>query len=114
MASRVHQPLENAEFDFVLAKSHAPVLVYFCGTWAKVAEVCKEMDVLVREMADAYGARLTAVRTDMVRCPEPTRRYGVTGAPSFLLIKEGEVAATRTGPMNRAQFREFLDANLST
>lgn len=112
MASRVHQPLENAEFDFVLAKADAPVLAYFCGTWAKVAEVCREMDPLVREMADVYGERLTVVRTDMVRCPEPTRRYGVTGAPSFLLIKQGEVTATRTGPMNRAQFREFLDANL--
>nr|WTB35984.1 thioredoxin domain-containing protein [Streptomyces sp. NBC_00830] len=112
MASRVHQPLENAEFDFVLARADAPVLAYFCGTWAKVAEVCREMDSLVREMADVYGERLIAVKTDMVRCPEPTRRYGVTSAPSFLLIKQGEVTATRTGPMNRAQFTEFLDAGL--
>ncbi|MFF1835543.1 thioredoxin family protein [Streptomyces sp. NPDC058231] len=112
MASRVHQPLENEEFDFVLARADTPVLAYFCGTWAKVAETCKEMDFLVREMAGAYGERLTAVKTDMVRCPEPTRRYRVTSAPTFLLIKSGEVTATWTGPLNRAEFTEFLDTNL--
>ncbi|WP_330333890.1 thioredoxin domain-containing protein [Streptomyces sp. NBC_00536] len=112
MASRVHQPLENEEFDFILGHVPGPVLAYFTGTWPKVAAVCKEMDALVREAADAYGGRLTAVKADMTRCPGPTARYGVTSAPWFVLVTAGEVVATREGPLDRAGLKEFLDAAL--
>ncbi|MEN8651995.1 thioredoxin domain-containing protein [Streptomyces sp. 21So2-11] len=112
MVSRVHQPLESAEFDFILAMTDGPVLAYFCGTWPKAVEACKEMDAVVEEMARVYAERLTVVRTDMTRCPGPTKRYDVTGAPSIVLIRNGETAAAETGPMDRARLREFLDSNL--
>lgn len=109
MASRVHQPMENEEFDFILAKADGPVLAYFWGIWS---QPCKEMDPIVRELAAEYGDRLTTVKTDITRCPAATQRYGVTGAPSFLLLEQGEATATATGPMTRRQLKEFLDANL--
>ncbi|MEV0096847.1 thioredoxin domain-containing protein [Streptomyces sp. NPDC050738] len=112
MTSRVHQPMESQEFDFILTMSRVPVLAYFSGTWPKAAKVCKDMDAIVGEIADEYGDRLITVKTDMTRCPEPTRRYGVVGPPSFLLIKQGEVTATREGAMTGDEFREFLAAHL--
>ncbi|GHB53091.1 hypothetical protein GCM10010347_23830 [Streptomyces cirratus] len=112
MARRVHQPLEDQEFDFILGMSPGPVLAYFTGTWPKAVEACRAMDVLVGELAQEYGTRLTAVRTDMTRCPGPTRRYGVTGAPTVVLVKEGEAVAAQDGPMTREEFRAFLEAHL--
>lgn len=112
MARRVHQPLENQEFEFILGMAPGPVLAYFCGTWPKAVEACRAMDTLVGELAEEYGERLTAVRTDMTRCPGPTRRYGVTGAPTVVLVKDGEAVASQAGPMTREGFREFLDAHL--
>ncbi|MEU3462780.1 thioredoxin domain-containing protein [Streptomyces sp. NPDC006733] len=109
MASRVHQPMEDGEFDFILARSDGPVLAYFWGIWS---EPCKALDPAVREIAGAYGDRVTTVRTDITRCPAATRRYGVTGAPTFLLLVEGEVTATAAGPMSREQLEAFLDAHL--
>jgi Superfamily II DNA and RNA helicases len=79
MASRVHQPRENAEFEFILARSDVPVLAYFHGTWPKAVAVCKEMDPLVREVADAYQGRLIVVRADIARCPG---RYRGTASPA--------------------------------
>lgn len=112
MARRVHQPLEDQEFDFILGMSPGPVLAYFIGTWPKAAEACRTMDVLVGEVAQEYGARLTAVRTDITRCPGTTRRYGVTGAPTVVLVRDGEGIATQDGPMTREEFRTFLEAHL--
>ncbi|MFD7165730.1 thioredoxin family protein [Streptomyces violascens] len=112
MARRVHQPLENQEFDFILGMTDGPVLAYFCGTWPKAVKVCKEMDEVVGEAAEAYAGRLTAVRVDMTRCPGPVQRYGVTGAPTVVLIKGGEAAATEAGPMDGPALKEFLDSNL--
>lgn len=112
MASRVQQPRENAEFEFILARSDVPVLAYFHGVWPKAAAACKEMDPLIREVADAYQGRLIVVRADIARCPGVVRRYGVTGAPSFVLIDGVEATAAVTGPMSRTALGEFLDAHV--
>ncbi|MFG2480686.1 thioredoxin family protein [Streptomyces fagopyri] len=112
MAKPVHQPREDAEFDFILRMSGVPVLAYFIGTWPKAIEPCRAMDLVVGDIADEYTGRLTAVRTDITRCPAATERYGITGAPSYVLLKEGEAAAHGTGPMTIAEVRRFLDGHL--
>ncbi|MFE4606935.1 thioredoxin family protein [Streptomyces niveus] len=110
MANRVQRPHEEAEFEFILARADVPVLAYFYGVWPKAAAACKEMDVLVGEAADVHQGRLIVVRADIARCP--VRRYGVTGAPSLVLINRGEVLATGSGPMSRTALGEFLAAHL--
>ncbi|MEE4496170.1 thioredoxin family protein [Streptomyces sp. BE230] len=112
MAKRVHRPREDAEFNFILGVSGVPVLAYFTGTWPKAIEPCRVMDLVVDGIADAYMGRLTVVRTDITRCPAATRRYGITGAPSYVLLKEGGVVAHGTGPMTIAEVRNFLDGHL--
>ncbi|MEU6212428.1 thioredoxin domain-containing protein [Streptomyces sp. NPDC047023] len=112
MTHRVHRPLEDQEFDFVLSMTTGPVLAYFCGSWPKALEACRAMDALVGEVSAEYGPRLTAVRTDMTRCPGTTRRYGVTGAPTVVLVKEGEAVASQAGPMDRQELTAFLEAHL--
>ncbi|MFD3538236.1 thioredoxin family protein [Streptomyces sp. NPDC058662] len=112
MARRVHQPLEDQEFDFILSLSAGPVLAYFCGSWPKAVEACRAMDGVVGDVAREYGDRYTAVRTDMTRCPGTTRRFGVATAPTSVLISGGEAVAIRAGAMTHEEFREFLDAHL--
>ncbi|MEU5320800.1 thioredoxin domain-containing protein [Streptomyces sp. NPDC021056] len=112
MAQRVHRPREDAEFDFILGMSKVPVLAYFTGTWPKAIEPCRVMDLVVGGVADEYTGRLTAVRTDITRCPAATERYGITGAPSCVLLKEGEAVVHVTGAMTTAEVRTFLDDHL--
>ncbi|MFF7446741.1 MULTISPECIES: thioredoxin domain-containing protein [unclassified Streptomyces] len=112
MAKPVHRPREDAEFDFILGMSAVPVLAYFTGTWPKAIEPCRVMDLVVGDLADHYAGRLTTVRTDITRCPAATTRYGVTGAPSYVLLKDGEAVAHGTGPMTTAELRTFLDGHL--
>ncbi|MFE2827646.1 thioredoxin family protein [Streptomyces sp. NPDC059271] len=112
MAKLVHQPREDAEFDFILRMSGVPVLAYFTGTWPKAIEPCRAMDLVIGGIADEYSGRLTAVRTDITRCPSTTERYGVTGAPSYVLLKQGEAVAHGTGPMTISEVRDFLDTHV--
>ncbi|MFE5941990.1 thioredoxin family protein [Streptomyces sp. NPDC056480] len=112
MAKRVHQPREDAEFDFILRMSAVPVLAYFTGTWPKAIEPCRAMDLVVGGVADEYAGRLTAVRTDITRCPAATERYGITGAASYVLLKDGEPVAHGAGPSTTAEVRAFLEGHL--
>ncbi|MFE2584829.1 thioredoxin family protein [Streptomyces sp. NPDC059378] len=112
MVKRVHQPREDAEFDFILRMSAAPVLAYFTGTWPKAIEPSRAMDLVMGDIAEAYAGRLTVVRTDITRCPLTTGRYGITGAPSYVLLREGEAVAQGTGLMTVAEAGQFLDDRL--
>lgn len=112
MTMRVHRPREDAEFDFILGKSVVPVLAYFTGTWPKAIEPCRVMDLVVGAVADDRAGRLTVVRADITRCPAATERYGITRAPSCVLLKEGEVVAHGTGPMSTVEVRQLLDDHL--
>ncbi|KAB1985712.1 MULTISPECIES: thioredoxin family protein [Streptomyces] len=112
MVKRVHRPREDAEFDFILRMSAVPVLAYFTGTWPKAVEPCRTMDLVVGAVADEYAGRLTAVRADITRCPDTTKRHGVTGAPSCVLLKDGEAVAHATGPMTTTEVRKLLDDHL--
>lgn len=112
MAQRVHRPREDAEFRFILGMSRVPVLAYFTGAWPKAIEPCRVMDLVMGDIADDYGGRLTVVRTDITRCLAATERYGVTGAPSCLLLKEGEAVVHSTGPMTIDEVRMFLAGHL--
>ncbi|MEV4876503.1 thioredoxin family protein [Streptomyces cyaneofuscatus] len=112
MAKQVHHPREDAEFDFILGMSGVPVLAYFTGTWPKAIEPCRAMDLVMSGIADDYRGRLTVVRTDITRCPTTTERYGITGAASYVLLKERETMAHGTGPVTITEVREFLDGHL--
>ncbi|MER7956922.1 thioredoxin domain-containing protein [Streptomyces sp. NPDC096030] len=112
MAQWVHQPREDAEFDFILGMSEVPALVYFIGTWPKAIEPCRAVDLVVGAIAVEYRGRLTAVRTDITRCPGATERYQISGAPSYVLLKDGEVVAYGTGPITTAEVRQILDSHL--
>ncbi|MFF0437452.1 thioredoxin family protein [Streptomyces sp. NPDC004327] len=112
MAKRIHQPREDAEFDFILGMSTIPVLAYFTGTWPKAIEPCRAADLVVGGIAEEYMGRLTVVRTDITRCPAATKRYEVTGAPSYVLLKDGEAVAHGTGPMTSVEVRELVDSHL--
>ncbi|NED08232.1 thioredoxin family protein [Streptomyces sp. SID6648] len=112
MTKLVHRPREDAEFDFILGRSKVPVLAYFTGAWPKAIEPCRAMDAVVGDIAAACTGSLTVVRTDITRCPATTERYGITGAPSCLLLKDGAAVAHDTGPMTIDEVRKFLDGHL--
>ncbi|MFJ9622615.1 thioredoxin family protein [Streptomyces sp. NPDC101181] len=112
MTQLVHRPREDAEFEFILGRSTVPVLAYFTGTWPKAIEPCRVMDAVMGDIAVACTGRLTVVRTDITRCPAATKRYGITGAPSCLLLKEGAAVAHSSGPMTIDEVWQFLDGRL--
>lgn len=112
MAKWVHQPREDAEVDFILRASGVPVLAYFVGTWAKAIEPCRVMDVVVGDVAEEYAGRVIVVRIDMSRCPVVTERYGIAGAPSVVLLKEGAAVVLQVGPLTGAEVRGLVDGHL--
>jgi thioredoxin 1 len=44
-------------------------------------------------------------------CPRAAK-FGIRGIPTLMLFKDGQLAATKVGALNKAQLSAFLDQHL--
>jgi thioredoxin 1 len=84
----------DATFDDEVLASDTPVLVDF---WADWCGPCKMVAPVLEQIAAEYAGKLTIAKLDIDANPKTTVRYGVIGAPTLNLYKNGEVVEQIVG-----------------
>lgn len=101
------KPVEVTDemFQAEVIESPGPVLVEFyspaCGHCQKMAKV---LDALTGELA----GEVKVVKVNVLENAATPERYGVTGLPSFFLIKAGEIASRALGAMSKGKLKNEL------
>lgn len=104
MASKNLRPLNELDFDTVVATSTVPVLVDFGAEWCAP---CKAQSKILERLAgDSAGFVVATV--DIDECPNLAARFGVRGVPTLLAFSGGKEKARRTGLASEASIRESL------
>lgn len=96
----------EADFDEVVLASPVPVLVDFFTQWCAP---CKQLAPTLEDLAAEYGDAVRIVSVDAEASPELAKRYGVTGYPTLVLVRDG-AEIDRLRVRTRLQLREVLDA----
>jgi len=99
----------DANFESEVMKSETPVLVDF---WAPWCGPCKMIGPLIDELAGEYAGKLKVVKVNVDENPETPGKHGVRGIPTLLMVKNGDVAATKVGAMSKAQLQAFVEEHL--
>jgi len=81
-------------FQSEVAESDIPVLVDF---WAEWCMPCKMIAPVLERLAEQYQGKLTIGRLNVDDYPDLAFRYNITGIPSLLLFKGGEVINQNVG-----------------
>lgn len=102
--------LSDALFEKEVLKSTVPVLVDY---WAEWCGPCKMIAPLLDEIATEYEGKLKIAKLNIDHNPATPPRYGIRGIPTLMLFKNGEVAATKVGALNKSQLATFLNQNLT-
>ena len=109
MASDAVIEFTEDNFETEVLQAEGPVLVDF---WAPWCGPCRAIAPMIDELADHNkGAKIGKLNID--DAPGVAQKYGITGIPTLLLFKNGEVEHSfRGGNTSKAALQEAIDSSV--
>jgi thioredoxin 1 len=109
MASSAIVEVTDANFDADVLKSDQPVLVDFWATWCGP---CRAIAPIVEELATEYTGKVRVGKMDVDRNSATPMRYKVTGIPTLLVFKNGQVVEQLVGYKSKDDIQKALDRHV--
>jgi thioredoxin 1 len=109
MASNGIFEATDTNFDQAVLKSEQPVLIDFWATWCGP---CKALAPILDEVAAAYAGKVKVGKMDVDSWPATPQRYRVTGIPTMLIFKNGQVQEQLNGYMVREKIEAALNRHV--
>jgi thioredoxin 1 len=110
MASELIKHTTDATFEADVLKSTQPVLVDY---WAEWCGPCKMIAPILDEVATSYDGKLQVAKMNVDENRDIPAKFGIRGIPTLMLFKDGQLAATKVGAMNKGQLTAFIDQQLA-
>ena len=89
-----------------LLQSEKPVLVDFYADWCGP---CKTMNPVIREVAQATEGKARVVKVNVDKNQEAAQAYGISGVPTFIVFKNGNVVWRHSGTIDKNKLLMVLD-----
>ncbi len=100
----------DSTFEQDIVKAELPVLLDF---WAPWCGPCKMIAPILDEVAQEYTGKVVVAKLNIDENPAQPPKFGVRGIPTLMLLKGGQVVATRVGALSKSQLTDFLNSNLN-
>ncbi|MFT2099603.1 thioredoxin TrxA [Marinomonas sp. 2405UD66-6] len=98
--------ITDAQFAEEVLNSDLPVVVDF---WAPWCGPCKMIAPVLEDVAAEYAGKVKVVKLNVDENQETAPKYNVRGIPTLLVVKGGEVVATKVGAVSKSQLVEFVN-----
>ena len=74
--------------------------------------ICKETEYYLTNLESQYAGRLTIGQVDLDQNPDLGLKFGISGVPTSMIFKNGEVTALHMGPLKPLDLQNFIEKNL--
>lgn len=98
--------ITDAQFAEEVLNSDIPVVVDF---WAPWCGPCKMIAPVLEDVAAEFAGKVKVVKLNVDENQETAPKYNVRGIPTLLVVKGGEVVATKVGAVSKSQLVEFVN-----
>ena len=101
------KPVSDDSFETDVLNAEKPVLVDF---WAEWCGPCKSIAPALEDLAADRETALTVAKINIDDNPGTPMKYGVRGIPTLMLFKDGQVAATKIGALQKSALYQWVDS----
>ncbi len=101
--------ISDTTFDTEI-RGETPVLVDF---WAEWCGPCRMVAPVLEQIAAEQTGKLKIVKLNVDDNPNTQMQYGVTGIPTMILFKDGEMVERIVGFMPKPQLMKRLEPHLA-
>ena len=98
--------VNDTTFDQEVKQSDVPVLVDF---WAPWCGPCRALAPVIDELAAEYQGKVKVVKVNTDENINTAQQFRISGIPSLLLFKGGELAEQLVGAQPKAKLAEMLN-----
>jgi thioredoxin 1 len=109
MASQNVVMLTDETFDTEVAQGGGVALVDFYADWCAP---CRMMAPVVDDLADEYAGKAKICKLDTDAYRDAPTRFGISGIPTLIIFKGGEIAERFVGVSSKGDIKKALDAVL--
>ncbi|CAA7613138.1 thioredoxin 1 [Candidatus Terasakiella magnetica] len=99
----------DSSFEADVLKASGPILVDF---WAEWCGPCRQIAPALEELSKDRAGKVTVVKVNIDENPQTPAKYGVRGIPTLMIFKDGQVAATKIGALQKSKLYEWVDQAL--
>jgi thioredoxin 1 len=110
MASEKIINVGSDNFDSDVLQSDQPVLVDF---WAEWCGPCRMVAPTLDQLANEMDGKLRIAKLNVDEHQALAMKYNVSSIPTFILFKNGEVAARTLGALPKNAFEQFVQPHVA-
>lgn len=102
---------DDSQARAVLAmEDDTPTLVDFAAAWCGP---CQGLAPVLEAFAQSRSGSLRVLKVDIDACPTLAQEVGIRSVPTLLLVRNGEVLASRLGAASAGELGRFVDGALT-
>lgn len=97
------------DFDSQVLQATEPVLVDF---WGPGCPPCRTIAPMIEELATENASSVRVAKVNVYDSPNVAAQYGITGIPTLILFKQGEVVDRFMGIQPKHRLQAAIDEAL--
>jgi len=99
----------DANFKAEVEDSTLPTLVDF---WAPWCGPCRAVGPIVEDLAKEFTGRLKVMKLDVDENPQVAMKLKITGIPTVLLFKNGQIVDQAVGALPKRLFVDMIEKHI--